>query len=125
MDQESAFALEVAAPVIAGGDGEEGLELHFVVHFKGDGLRCVTAAFSDVALGLVPEGAGLASAGGGLSAHDWCGGWFERRNMASDVRFAQGRISLRNSLNRQKINVLRLILICQLEREGNGSLNGG
>ncbi len=64
---------KVSTPIVASGDGKHGLEFHFVIDFKGDGLRGVAAAFAMTILKFVPVGTGTACAIGGFGFHDGVG----------------------------------------------------
>lgn len=64
---------EIATPIVVGGHWEHGFEFHFFIHFEGDGLWRVAAAFAGVVTEGVPIGTGFTSTGGGLSNHNRLG----------------------------------------------------
>ena len=60
---------EIAAPVFRGRNREHGFEFHLLVHFKGNGLRGVAAAFAVGVLEFVPMDASFTGTGGGFRIH--------------------------------------------------------
>lgn len=60
---------EITAPVVSSGDREHGLELHFIIHLEGDGLRSVAAALAMIIFKFVPVGAGFAGSCVGRGLH--------------------------------------------------------